>query len=66
MRLFRPKGYTVEAVQWSGTNEAEVREMLGDDRPYPRLGSFVVRRAGGIAFYNPEDFAANYEPLFQH
>ena len=63
MRLFRPVGATVEAVQWDGSNEAEVRELLGDDRPFPRLGAFVVRRAGGIAIYNAEDFAANYEPV---
>ena len=64
MNLYRPFGGVVEAVQWLGSNEPEVREILGDDRPLPRVGSFVVRRAGGIAIYNSEDFAANYEPVF--
>ena len=63
MNLFRPVGDVVEAAQWNGSNEAEVRDLLGDDRPFPRLGFFVVRRNGGIEILHPEDFTYRYEPI---
>jgi hypothetical protein len=64
VRLYRPVTDPVEAVQWSGTNEAEVRELLGNnDIPFPRLGWWVVRRSGGVAVFSPADFDTNYRPI---
>jgi hypothetical protein len=66
VKLYRPVGGVVEAVQWNGTNDAEVLALVGDgwSGPLPPVGSFIVRRAGGIAVYNAADFAANYQPAY--
>ena len=63
MKLYRQIGSLAEAALWDGSNEAEVRTVLGDDRPFPPLGYWVVRRSGGIAIYSPDDFSANYQPV---
>lgn len=62
MKFFRPVTQTVMAAQWDGTNEDEVRELLGPDRAFPPIGWWVVARSGGVDVIEPAAFAASYEP----
>ena len=62
MRLYRPVTRTVMAVQWNGSNETEVRELLGD-WPFPPIGHWVVVDGSRSAVLDPGEFASTYEPL---
>lgn len=63
MPLFRTRSQTVMAVQWTGVDEDEVREVLPPDVPFPPLGHWVVLRGSVVEIHSPAEFTGLYEPL---
>jgi hypothetical protein len=64
MTAFRRRPGLVEAVQWTGVNEDEIRDiwanapMLGLD-----VGDWIIRDASGVVtLFTAEEFAETFEP----
>lgn len=73
---YRNKPFTVDAVQWQGSNIEEVEKLIGEKLPYDRfymhinieerksleLGDYLIKSKDG-KFYvcDPHDFEIIYE-----
>jgi hypothetical protein len=76
MTHFRQRLATVEAVQWTGDNFTEVVTFAGDvavtdeeggtlvigEEPCP-LNHWLVRHAGTLTVWGPEEFPSAFDPI---